>query len=146
MQVPLVCIFFLLLKLCREIICVCRTTCSGHQHDRDWSWQPVLDKEDHVSMRRIKDVIRIHQRRPELNWILAWTSHPSSSNSCHMIQKSHVTLTATKLPSPDEGREILPKFWEFFHHLMILTLHVRRMCDQKLCFQSPRTFTPQKRS
>ncbi len=57
-----------------------------------------------------------------LNWTgtLAWTSQLSSSNWCHMIQKGHVTPTATELPSPDEGREILPKIRELFPILLTL--------------------------
>ncbi len=40
---------------------------------------------------------------------------------------------------PDEGREILPKIRVHFPPLFD---SVRRMFRQKLCFQSPKTFTP----
>ena len=90
----------------------------------------ILDKEDHVSRRKIKEEIRIHQEKSELNRntgldipavILQLVSH-DPEGSCY--------TNGHRVPSPDEGRqqgEILPKIREFL--TIILT---RRMCDQKL--------------
>ncbi len=70
-------------------------------------------KTGHMSKRRIKEALRFQKGRLDLNRdtgldILV----VNSSNCCHMIQKGHVTSTATSC-YPLMKAEILPKIWIF---------------------------------
>ena len=73
----------------------------------------ILDKEDRVSTRKIKEAIRIHQGRPRTP---AWTSQLSSCIT--LIQKGHLIQT----------ERFCRKFENFFHHNLD---SVCRMCDEK---------------
>ncbi len=80
----------------------------------------ILDKDYHVSRRRIKEAIRINEGRPGLNRdtdldipaiILQLVSH-DPEGSCDT--NGHL------VPSPDEGTEILLKIRELFQHNLTL--------------------------
>ncbi len=48
--------------------------------------------------------------------IMTWASQLSSSNWCHMIQKGHVTPTATNCHPLTDAEIFCRKFRELFHH------------------------------
>ncbi len=50
----------------------------------------------------------------------AWTSKLSSSNWCHMIQKDHMTPTATSCHALTKAECYCWKFGNFFHHNLTL--------------------------
>ncbi len=104
--------------------------CSGHLWVNIWTiqgggggaqLQPGRTqniRQDHVSRRRIKEAIRIHQGMSELNTyrdvgldipaVILQLVSCDPEGSCD--------TSGHQLPSSDGGREILPKIWEFFHH------------------------------
>ncbi len=57
-----------------------------------------------------------------MNWTgtPAWTSQLSSSNWCYMIQKGHVTPTATSYHPLTKAERFCRKFGNFFHHYLTL--------------------------
>ncbi len=71
--------------------------------------------------------------------VFGWVNIWSSYNWCHVIQKCHVTPTATSYHPLTKAERFCRKFGNFFHHNFD---YVHRMSHQKLCSQSPKTFTP----
>ena len=65
-------------------------------------------------------------------------SFTNSGKWCHMIQKDHVTPAATSYHPLMKAERFCRTFGNFFY---LYFDSVYRMSYQKLCFQSPKTFT-----
>ncbi len=93
----------------------------------------ILDKEDQVSRRRIKEAIRIHQGRPGLNRDTGLDIPPVILQLVAHNPEGSCDTNGHKLPSPDEGREILPKIWEPSHHNLTLRAECFIRSDRMYC-------------